>query len=135
VDALLTPPGFVPLEGYGVVWPYDAAGGATYWLALVGGGLCPLRFTGTRVLVYACGSGIVGLLSSSGPAATPAAHAPVIAAELEGRVSLRLGGPFVVRAGLGLIVPFLRDPTGAMGDPYRLSVVAGTADLGLGVVF
>ena len=139
VDALLTPPGFVPLEGFGAVWPYDSIGktptGASFWLVLIGGGICPLRFLGTRVLVYGCAAGVVGLLSATGPIATPAVHTPVIAPELEARLSVRLGGPFVARAGLALLVPLLHQESGTDKNPFRVSYVAGTADLGLGLVF
>jgi hypothetical protein len=140
VDALLTPPRFIPLEGYGIVWPHDApvasSNGPTYWLVLLGGGLCPLTLLGERLLLYACGSGIVGLLSATAPtSAKPAGQTPVLAAELEGRVSLRLGGPFVARAGLAFIVPILREDSGTTADPYKISVVAGTVDAGLGLFF
>jgi hypothetical protein len=136
VDALLTPPKLIPLEGFGVVWPHDSLGSASIWLALVGGGLCPLRYLGSRVLLYGCASGIAGMMSSSGPASTvPVGITPVLGAELEGRLSLRLGGPFVARLGVALVVPIIYPAGGTMADPYKLSPVAGTADLGLGVVF
>jgi hypothetical protein len=134
-DALLTPPGFVPLEGFAAVFPHDSTGpaprGVTFWSVLVGGGLCPLRFLGSRLALYACAAGIAGALASSGPLSTK----PIIGAELEGRISVRLDGPFVLRAGLALVVPFLHPSSGTAANPFQLSPVAGTADVGLGVVF
>jgi hypothetical protein len=144
VDALLTPPGWIPLEGYGALFPRDStsqgAGHAGFTLAMVGGGLCPLHFLGERVLLYGCASGIAGILwidgngTSTGPSA-------VLAAELEARLSVHVGGPFVARFGVEGILPILRDndfysPSGVTAvELYRMTVVAGTVDLGLGFFF
>jgi hypothetical protein len=142
VDALLTPPHWIPLEGYGAVWPYDSVSGSasgTFTLAWVGGGLCPLRYLGQRWLFYGCASGIVGAVLSEGGGYRDGLS-PVLAAEIEGRLTLRLGGPFAMRAGVGGNLPILHPSYSAGASQnaqtlYRMSVVAGTADIGLGLVF
>ena len=142
-DALLTPPRWIPLEGYGVLWPYDdaskGAANGSFTLALVGGGLCPLHFLSERVLLYGCASGILGLVWSSGNG-SPNGASPVLAAEVEGRLGFHVGGPFVARVGIAAVIPILRDsyvgpPTASNPPLYRMSVVAGTADLGMGFAF
>jgi hypothetical protein len=142
VDALLTPPRFMPLEGYGALWPHDSASAgatnASFTVALVGGGLCPLHFLGDRVHLYGCASGIAGLVWEEGNG-SPNGPSVLLSAELEARLSLRLGGPFVARLGLAAMVNILR-PSYGLGPSsetslYQMSVIAGTADLGLGFVF
>jgi hypothetical protein len=140
-DALLTPPRWIPLEGYAAIWPYDSSthgplhGELTVgWL---GGGLCPLHFLGRRWLFYGCASGIVGIAVSEGNG-TPNGPSPILAAAIEGRASLRVGGPFSVRVGVSGVIPILRPSYGTGGNPielYHLTALAAVADVGMGVVF
>jgi hypothetical protein len=142
---LIDPPGrgaFIALEGYGVVWANNdgRGGGATFSFAYVGGGLCPLRYHSSRLHVYACAAGQIGYLLREGQGTASAQHQVHVAGALEGRATLRIVGPVTARLGLSFLVPVIRDTfayTEAGGTPgqFQMSPVAGTADLGLGVVF
>jgi hypothetical protein len=141
VDALLSPPRWIPLEGYGAIWPYDAANDGAlhgqFTVAWVGGGLCPLHFLGERWLFYGCASGIAGIEWSQG-SGSPNGLSPILAAAIEGRVTLRVGGPFSVRAGASGVVPILRPSYGTNASPtelYHLTVLAAVGDVGIGLVF
>lgn len=148
--ALLEPPRWPALEGFGMVVPQsskDAPGGTgsvAFSLGLLGGGVCPLRHHGDRFHAYGCLQGQIGVLraSSSGfAAAAPASYRLVLASAVEARATYRVVGPFTVRAGLGLGVPWLRhrfvyeDAAGNMRELHRIAPVALQADLGMGVIF
>jgi hypothetical protein len=145
VDALLTPPGFIPLEAYGEIWPYDTtqsgASNGAFTLAWGGGGLCPLAYSRGRFLAYGCASGIAGVVFSQGQNGGPNGPQALLAGALETRVAYRIGGPFAVRLGLAAEVPILRpyrdSTTAGSGAPdyFRTTVVTGTADAGLGLEF
>ncbi len=121
VSGLLEPPGFIPLEGYGALWVDPTSeGGPTFSLAYVGAGLCPLRYREGILAAYGCASGQLGYLRT----ATSSAAQVYAAGAAEGRVSVKLLGPFAARAGLSLVVPVVR-----MSSP-----VAATLDAGLGVM-
>jgi hypothetical protein len=117
-SGLLTPPHFFPLEGFGAAW-FDTTGTAAS-LFDFGGGLCPLHYEGTRFHAAGCALGELGVVTATG-------RSPFLGVALEARASLRLVGPLALRAGLSAVAPIV--------DSMRKSVVSGTADLGLGVLF
>jgi hypothetical protein len=126
----------VPLEGYGAVFANNEARaggtGATFSLAYVGGGLCPLRYHSSRLHVYGCLAGQLGYLLREGEGQ----HEIYVAGAAEGRATLRLVGPVAARLGLSFLVPIVRERFPPTGETlFQMSPVAGTADLGLGVVF
>jgi hypothetical protein len=137
-SGLLDPPGLFPLEGFGAAWFDDTVHGggssASFILAYIGGGLCPLHHTSGRFRLYGCAVGEVGLFSRTVGALSPDTN-PYLAGGVEGRVSVRLAGPFALRLGVSGVVPLFRPATGvASTDLFRPSVVGGTADLGVGVL-
>jgi hypothetical protein len=149
-SAILEPPGvfgFLTVEGYGALWVDETATApdgstrATFSLAYLGGGFCPLRLHARRVDLFGCGSGQLGYFKSASAAAAPNHEQVYLAAAVDGHVSLRLVGPFTLRGGAALVVPIVRDtipyarPDGSQAAFFRLSAVAGTADLGLGLAF
>lgn len=140
---LLEPPGFIPLEAFGVAWldtSVNRSGASgTFSLDAVGGGLCPLHLQTGALRAYACLDGEVGL-STGRVAGSPIDRELFVAGALEGRASLRIAGPFALRAGVSFVVPALRHDFTGQGtagsvDLFRMSPVAGMADLGLGVLF
>jgi hypothetical protein len=64
-----------------------------------------------------------------------------LAGGLEARASVKLFGPVAARVGIAALVPIIRDrftyssAPGVETEAFRMSVVATTADLGLGVAF
>jgi hypothetical protein len=140
---LLAPPRLFPLEAFGIVWLDDTArsGSTAVTFSLIegGAGLCPLHYDGARLRAYGCAAGELGLLTarSTGLATQ---RGPFVAGALEGRVTIRLAGPFAARAGVSAVLPFTRTDsratTGATTtDVFRASLVGATADFGLGVEF
>jgi len=148
VDGILEPPDFIGLRAFGSVWLDDSvavppgAGRATFSLLLAGAGLCPIALRNERVAFYACASGEFGRLTSRGAGfdlASPDGQSWLFAASVDARVSVRVGGPFVLRAGLSGLAPLVGDrfvarlSSGAETEIFRVSPVAGTGDVGFGV--
>ncbi len=150
-SGLLTPPGVFPLEGFGALWFDDRTasaganpsgtggpGAASFFLAYVGGGLCPLHHEGGQggaVRLYGCAIGEIGVFSGTPPGGSQMSHA-YLAGGLEGRIGVRLVAPVELRLGVDGVVPLFRPSTNEGGDlgSFRPSVVGGAADLGLGVL-
>jgi hypothetical protein len=123
------PPRFLPVEAFGTVW-LDAP--STISLAYVGSGLCPLYRHGDRLHLYGCAMGEVGLFG--GTLAKGESDPLYVAGGLEGRGTVRLAGPFALRFGLNAVIPLLRTVTQDGNTVFRPSFVAGTADLGVGII-
>jgi hypothetical protein len=147
-SAILEPPGvfgFLTVEGYAALWvdqtatAPDGSTRATFSVAYLGGGFCPLRLHAQRVALFGCGSGQLGYFKSSSAAAAPNHEQVYLAGAVDGRMSLRLVGPFTLRGGAALVVPIVRDTIlyaradGSQAALFRLSAVAATFDLGLGL--
>jgi hypothetical protein len=128
-NGVFHPPRFIPVEVFGTVW-LDAP--STISLAYVGSGLCPLYRHGDRLHVYGCAIGEVGLFGAS--LAKGESDPLYVAGGLEGRGTVRLAGPFALRFGINAVVPLLRTVTEDGNTVFRPSFVAGTADLGVGIV-
>lgn len=149
VGGIIEPPRFIGLEGYAALWPFgskstDGGGSVAFQLAYVGGALCLLRLHTETVHLYGCLGMQVGVLRSDGTSlAVPASATfhPVVNEAAEGRLSVKVVGPFVFRTGVALIVPIVRDhfvntrSDGTSGELFRMSVVATTLDVGIGVIF
>ncbi len=148
-SGLLEPPGFPAFQGYGGLF-FDrsreapGAARAAFSLALLGGGICPLRHHGGRFHAYGCVHGQLGFYTSHGegfPIEKSSAHPAHVAGAVDGRVSLRVVGPFSVRAGAAFVVPLLRprfvytDPAGVPQELFRVAPVGLLADVGLGLIF
>ncbi|HEY8087298.1 MAG TPA: hypothetical protein VIF09_05625 [Polyangiaceae bacterium] len=140
---LIEPPGFVPLEAFGTAWLDGSVtrSGATGTFSLdsIGAALCPLHPRTEMLRAYVCLDGEAGLLTGR-VAGQPVDRELFLAGALEGRATLRVIGPFALRAGAAAVVPLLRHDFTAPGvtgqvDVFRMSVVAATADVGLGVLF
>lgn len=149
VGWILEPPRFIGLEGYAALWPFgtkgsDAGGSAAFQLAYVGGALCPLKLHTEAVHLYGCAGMQLGVWRSDGAGlAVPASAGfrPVVNEVVEGRLSVKVIGPFVFRTGLALVVPIFRDhfvytrSDGSSAELFRMSVIATTLDVGVGVIF
>ncbi|MEO9236057.1 MAG: hypothetical protein ABI421_22145 [Polyangiaceae bacterium] len=115
----------------------------SFTLGYLSGGLCPLRFRDDRLHVFGCLISQVGLLraQSTGFAAqTGDKLAFLYNIGLEARASLRIAGPFALRAGISSVVPLIRFPFdydrgGQSVQLYQVSPLAVTGDLGLGFEF
>ncbi len=123
----------------------NASGGAStsFTLGYLSGGLCPLRFRNDRVHVFGCLISQLGLLraESQGFATqTGDKLAFLYNIGLEARASLRIAGPFALRAGVSSVVPLIRFPFDyERGNQrvqiYQVSPLAVTGDLGIGFEF
>jgi hypothetical protein len=147
VNAILEPPRFVPLEGFGAIFFDSTASGdngstMTLDVAYVGSGLCPLRWRGQALHLFACVESHVGLTRarSSGFASSPTeAFRPTVDSALSGRATLRIGGPFALRAGVAAVLPWLRyrytyeRDDGSRGTTFLASPVAAVIDVGVGL--
>lgn len=149
VDGILEPPDFIGLRAFGSVWLDDSvavppgAGRATFSLLMAGAGLCPVGLRGDRLAFYACASGELGRMTSRGSGfdlASPDGQSWLVAASLDARLSVKVGGPFALRAGLSGLAPLVRDrfvarlPSGAEDEIFRASPVVGIGEVGVGVV-
>jgi hypothetical protein len=146
---ILEPPHFIGLEGYAALWPFgskstDAGKSAAFQLAYVGGALCPLKLHTDAVHLYGCIGMQLGVWRHDGAdLAVPrsAAFRPVVNEAAEGRLSVKLAGPFVLRTGISLVVPIVRDhfvytrSDSTSGELFRMSLFAMTLDVGVGVIF
>ncbi len=149
VGWILEPPHFIGLEGYAALWPFgskgsEAGGSVAFQLAYVGGALCPLKLHTERLHLYGCAGMQLGVLRSDGAGlAVPvsAGFRPVVNEVLEGRLSVKVVGPFAFRTGFALVVPIVRDhfvytrSDGGSAELFRMSVIAATLDVGVGVIF
>lgn len=154
VSSLLEAPHIpIALDGVaGVFFPSTApasgvTGGAastSFQLAYLGGGLCPLRFRSERVHAFACLVSEFGLLRAESQGfsrATGDKYAGLYNVGAEGRFTLRIAGPFALRAGVSAVVPLVRFPfTYDRGDGtrvtlFQVSPVAAVGDIGLGFLF
>lgn len=143
--------GFWPVfEGFGAIFPAASSdatsgnGSVTFSFGVLGGGICPLRYHGDRLHLYACVQGQLGVLTARGSGFVherSIAPRVYLASGAAGRVSLRVVGPLAVRAGVGFAIPWLRhryvyeETDGSVSELHRLAPVAAYADVGFGVVF
>jgi hypothetical protein len=150
VDGLLQFPHVPPLEGRGAVFPGEtvtvAGGGGnekSFAFGYVAGGICPLWHDGPRLHGYGCVATYLGVMRSvdTGPTRPrDTATDPFLAPALEGRITLRVIGPFSVRAGVAGLVPLLRpryesvSSVGPTVSVYRAAPIAAMLDVGLGIV-
>jgi hypothetical protein len=127
-----------PQEPLNTSWP-----GTSVDLVYASLSVCPLAITVAGASFFACAGVQVGSLRAQGGAFDPRyQHGQVVfdltAAEVHVRRALL--GPLFVAAGLGFLVPIVRD-TILDVDPlqnhhqWSLSPVAGTAELALGIAF
>jgi|HubBroStandDraft_1064217.scaffolds.fasta_scaffold13001_4 hypothetical protein len=118
------------------------AGGASVHLASTSGGLaiCPLHLESARRLVLdLCAGGELAAIESESDGFSVARSNTVMVLRLLARtqVSLRLGGPFGVRAGGELGIALVRDDfvyedlTGATRDLFNPALIAASIDVGL----
>ncbi|MDB4995067.1 MAG: hypothetical protein JWM74_2499, partial [Myxococcaceae bacterium] len=147
VNAILEPPHFVPLEGFSAIFFDSTAAGdngsyVTLDVAYVGGGLCPLRSRGRTLHLFACIESHLGLTRArtGGFEASPTeAFRPIVDSALSGRATVRIGGPFALRAGLSAVLPLLRyrytlqRDDGSRGTAFVASPIAGVLDIGIGL--
>jgi hypothetical protein len=123
----------------------SGAGGAyaTFDLAYGSLAVCPLAATVARTSFFACAGAQAGSLRGQGVSFdTPYAQEQlVLDVTAEAHVRRALAGPFFAAAGLGFVVPIVRRPfqwedaAGTRHDLFRLSPVAGTAEVALGLAF
>jgi hypothetical protein len=139
----IEPPRFLAFEVGGVLFPAVTAeqgtAGASFQLAEGFVSVCPLTLHAFGAALSACAGVQVGAIHAFalGVAGTSADEA-LFNVALEGRVRRRFVGPLVASAGLGLVVPVLRErfSYGAQGtDVFEMAPVAGAVDLSLGVEF
>jgi hypothetical protein len=105
--------------------------------------LCPLRFRGERFHAFGCLISQLGLLrAESSGYATPTGDklAFLYNIGLEARASLRIAGPFALRAGISWVVPLIRFPFDydrgtTSAQIFQVTPVALTGDLGIGFEF
>jgi hypothetical protein len=147
VNAILEPPRFVPLEGFSaILFDSTAATDATTYVTLnvayVGSGLCPLRWRGRSLHLFACIESHLGLTRArtGGFASSPTEDfRPLVDSALSGRATVRLGGPFALRAGVSAVLPLLRyrytlqRDDGSRATAFAASPVAAVLDIGLGL--
>ena len=127
-----------------VTSPNGAAAATTFTLAYLSGGLCPVRARGERLHVFACLVSQLGFLrarSQGFAVATDDKLAVLYNIGIEGRASLRIAGPFAVRAGFSGVVPIVRSPflyergDGTSATLFQVAPIALTGDLGIGFEF
>ncbi len=147
-NALLTPPKFPTLEGFGAIFfdnTASAENGAytTFNLGYVGSGLCPFALLGQVARFFGCVESHLGVVRNrqTGFVSGPSDDFRVLVdSALEARVTLRLFGPFAFRAGVAGAVPWLRyeyryaRADGSSARTFRMAPVVGIADVGLGLV-
>jgi hypothetical protein len=145
VDVSATAPRLWALEAFAREYVSQrrfVAGGASVHLASTSGGLaiCPLHLKSARWLALdLCAGGELAALESESVGFSLAQSSTVLIFRLlaSTHVSVRLGGPFAVRAGGELGVALTRDELvygvagGATRDLFDPSLVAAYADLGL----
>ena len=140
---VIVPPGFVPLLIEGTLIPFarsDGGGARTDFLRVVGGvQICPLSLRGARLALRGCVGVDLGAMFVLDASVALREREKVL---VNGHLALvgtwRFAGPFLLRAGVHLLVPFrgvafARQDTGA--EIYAQGIVAGMVDLGVGVEF
>jgi hypothetical protein len=140
---VIVPPGFVPLIVEGTLIPFarsESAGARVDFLRVVGGvQICPLALRGARVALRGCvGADIGAMFVLDASVALREREKVLVNGHLAVVGTWRAAGPFLLRAGLHLLVPFrgvafTREDTGA--EVYAPGIVAGMVDLGVGVEF
>jgi hypothetical protein len=145
--AEIMPPGFRTVMVEGTYWAtahaQQGTSGATLSLATGALSLCPIRIVVPRSRLLACGGIEVGAMRSGGFGFDVAEEHErgVLNAVLTSRVERRLIGPIAVGIGLGLVIPTIRDQyfygeaNGTERDVFRMSPIAATLDVDLGVEF
>jgi hypothetical protein len=140
------PPRFWGFEVGGVVFPTVTAqqgnAGAKFHLAEAFVVVCPLTLHAFGGALSACAGLRAGAIHAEGFGyrGATAQEQGVVDAAIEGRVRRRIVGPLLAAAGIGLVVPFLREKftytTAGMTQPlFQTFPVAGAVDLSLGVEF
>lgn len=144
IRARIEPPRFWAFELGGLLlFPNDARQGvlgATFQLAVASLAACPLEARAFGSELSLCAGAELGAIGTSGFGFDLPKTKEQVAFDvtLEGRVRRRLVGPLVAAAGLGLHVPVVRDrfyyldAAGAEREVFRMSAVAGAADLSIG---
>ena len=140
---VIVPPGFVPLLIEGTLIPFargDGGGARVDFLRVVGGvQICPLSLRGARLALRGCVGVDLGAMFVLDASVALREREKVL---VNGHLALvgtwRFAGPFLLRAGVHLLVPFrgvafARQDTGA--EIYAPGIVAGMVDLGVGVEF
>ncbi|MEO8799273.1 MAG: hypothetical protein ABI551_15390 [Polyangiaceae bacterium] len=122
----------------------DGRSAATaFTLAYLGGGLCPLRFRSERLHVFGCLVSELGVLRARSQGFTSGEDklGVLYNVGLEGRMTVRIAGPFALRLGVSGVVPVVRSPIvydkggGQTELIFQASPVAATGDVGLGFIF
>jgi hypothetical protein len=86
---------------------------------------------------------VAGALDSRGVGfdTTSATEKLFLAADAKSRFAVRLAGPLVVTAALGVVIPIVRSQLlytaadGSQQELFRASPLAGLGEIGLGVIF
>jgi hypothetical protein len=142
----IDPPRFLGFEVGGILFPRvgtaQGSVGATFQLAEGFVSACPLTLHAFGADLSACAGVQVGAIHAegSGSATGTAQEQGLFNLALEGRVRRRLVGPLVAGAGLGLVVPVLRDRFSYVVhvpnvELYTMAPVAGQVNFSLGVEF
>jgi hypothetical protein len=142
----IEPPRFWGFEVGGVLFPSVTAQqgtvGATFQLAEAFVLTCPLTLHAFGGALSACAGLEAGAIHAEGFgfASAVGQDQGLVAAAIEGRVRRRIVGPLLAAAGLGLVVPFLRErfsytTSGTPHELFLMAPVAGAVDLSLGVEF
>jgi hypothetical protein len=146
---MIEPRASIPFIGMGSYW-FDSTASAeqgastSFQLLLLGSGFCPLwhHARNGRGHLYGCGVGHLGLMRvhSSGFATSPGNDMRVVLdGGLEGRATVLVVKPFVLRFGASGVIPLIRDTftynraDGTQGRLFRMAPVAGLMDVGLGM--
>lgn len=140
---VIVPPGFVPLLVEGTLIPFARSdgGGARVDFLRVAGGLqiCPLALRDARFALRGCvGVDLGAMFVLDASVALREREKVLVNGHLAVVGTWRFVGPFLLRAGAHLLVPFrgvafTREDTGA--ELYAPGIVAGMVDLGVGVEF
>ncbi len=145
--ALIYPPGLpVGFHGFASLFlPTEARGvgaTATVDMGYLGGSLCP-TLRGKRASLMACVGGHLGLLRPRAQVgSSPISESVLPLWNLLGelRLSVPLVHPIGVFLGIGGVLPLLRPsfeyrrPDATVSELHRVSVVAATADAGIGII-
>ena len=140
IRSQIEPPRFWAFEIGGLLFPAVQAQGtvsASFQLSEAFVSVCPLTLHAFGGGLSACAGLQVGSIRAAvlGVGATGQEQG-VFNVALEGRARRRLVGPLVAAAGLGLVVPVLRERFSYGGqDLFTMAPLAGSVDLSLGVEF
>jgi hypothetical protein len=141
----VTSPRWPSFEVGGAVWIHQAAApgpvGATFTLGWGSLAVCPLEVERSGNGLRLCLGGVAGALRADTVGLSPPQHLEqlVLDVDAEVRYRRRLVGPLVASAGFGLLVPtrrdqfFYVDAAGVRRDVFRMTAVAGSAEVTLGV--